>query len=108
LNIPAANHYRNAKENKLAARYYDKALALLDEGDKTERENYLSLLVEILKAKQVVAFKYIKNITKRLYQGLEGYFESTNPEETIYTSFIQCFGCSDKSRRLHASEYNNY
>jgi hypothetical protein len=88
LNISAANHYRNAKENKLAAKYYDKALALFDEGDKTGREDYLSLLVEILKAKQVVAFKDIKNITKQLYQGLEGYFESTNPEETIYTSLL--------------------
>lgn len=88
LTISAANHYSNAKENKLAASYYDKALALFNDGDKTEREDYLLLLVEILKAKQIVAFKDVREITKQLYQGLDDYFESTDPQETIRTSIL--------------------
>lgn len=86
LTISAANHYRNASEAKLAASYYDKALSLFEDGDKTASVDYLLLLVEILEAKQIIAYKDKKKVTIRLRKSLENYFKTTDPKETILTT----------------------
>jgi TonB family protein len=88
LTISAANHFRDAKDNKAALALYDKALGLYKKSDRDRSFDMASLLVELLYSSfDLIGYDDKTRLSEDLYQVLKNYFdEESNSQEHVLDS----------------------
>lgn len=90
MTISTAHHFRNAREREQAANWYNHALDLFEQSDEKrdekDKSTYMILLAEILKLNININVEEKISLTRTLKNALEDFFETTNPDETIFTS----------------------